>query len=271
MYLISYWNSVKPKNNNKKRFPNTFSTSPSPHFPGPSCCIDQIIYMGVLLWKKLPKTTQSPGRKSAPKDELKVKLKINYPKETNIRQCFFKTSIQALYSPSLFISGSLRMKKSFAGSNVCSHLGINMCYWLASPALSFCPRGATGQNDCLEWLLMDLQQQSFPRQGLCAACAFSVPPTRGTYCSQLKHSPNSASVQQKRLRRQYWFHELRIKITRHCLTRGIRKLWPERFNCLQCQQMPATSHGAQHSFDTEGTTRGTKIWLCWHQSCELVL
>lgn len=131
------------------------------------------------------------------------------------------------------------------------------CCCLASPAPSFCSRGATGQNDCLELLLMDLQQQSFPRQGLCAACAFSVSPTRGTYCSQLKHSPNSANVQQKRLRKQCWFHESRIKITRHCLTRSIRKLC-ERFDCLQCQQMPATCHGARHSFDTEGTTRGTK-------------
>lgn len=117
-----------------------------------------------------------------------------------------------------------------------------MCCWLASPALSFCSRGATGQNDCLELLLMDPQQQSFPREGLCAARAFSVPPTRGTYCSQLKHSPNSANVQQKRLRKQYWFHESRIKITRHCLTRGIRKLWGEKFDCLQRQQMPATCH-----------------------------
>lgn len=244
-------------------------------FPRLLHCIDRIIYVGVLLWKKWLEITQSLGRKSTPDDELKIKLKINYIKEPNIRQCFFKTSIQALCSRlsiPFYFRFSTYEKKSFAGSNVCSHPGINMCCWLASPALSFCSRGATGQNDCLELLLMDpQQQQSFPRQGLCAARAFSVPPTRGTYCSQLKHSPNSANVQQKRLRKQYWFHESRIKITRHCLTLGIRKRWGEKFDCLQRQQMPATCHGAQRSSDTEGTTRGTKNWLCWPQSCELDL
>lgn len=160
-----------------------------------------------------------------------------------------------VWSPSLFISGSLHIKKSFAGSCVCSHPGTNMCYCLASPVLSFCSRGATGQNHCLELLLMDLQQQSFPRQGLCAACAFSVSPTRGTYCSQLKHNPNSANLQQKRLRKQYWFHESRIKITRHCLTRGIRKLC-EGFDCLQCQQR-AMEHST--ALTLRGQPGGQKI------------
>lgn len=68
----------------------------------------------------------------------------------------FQNIDSSTLQPSLFILGSLHMKKSFAGSNVCSHPGTNMCYWLASPALSFCSRGATGQNDCLELLLMDL-------------------------------------------------------------------------------------------------------------------
>lgn len=122
---------------------------------------------------------------------------------------------------------------------------------MASPALSFCSRGAIGQNYCLELLLMDLQQQSFPRQGLCAACAFSVPPTRGTSCSQLKHSPDSANIQQKRLRKQYWFHESRIKITRHCLTLGIG-------NCVKGSIVPSVSKCQQRATEhnTALTLRG---------------
>ena len=58
--------------------------------------------------------------------------------------------------------------------------------------------------------MMYLLQWSFPIQDLYAAYAFSVQP-EARFTLQLKHSLNSANVQQKRLRKQHWFQEFKNK------------------------------------------------------------